>query len=227
MKSSVFKKLIIVIGSVIAIAGVSLFAYWMSTLNAPPDKETEIGVVIGIGDGSGVNLFVKEDLDTTGLKFVPRDRLEHDSIGDNNVSSYVFDVNVSWAYTETPDLAKGKEEKGVLLAIISRFDFYDISGKLMSGHLTLDQQAELASLFVVELGYKDSEGNFTPETEDFYIDPNGIPVDPNPREYQEVHLRLTFKSEPHDKVLRELIINENFVLEVILKVERVEILDKP
>ena len=31
------------------------------------------------------------------------------SNSDNNVSSYVFDVNVSWAYTETPDL-EGKEE---------------------------------------------------------------------------------------------------------------------
>ena len=173
MKSSVFKKLIIVIGSVVVITGISLFAYWMSTLNAPPDKETEITVIIGIGDGSGANLHIKEDLDTAGLNFVPKERLEHDSIGDNNVSSYVFDINISWAY-KSSNVPEGKVEKGVLLAYINKFKFFDAEGnERPDDYLSENQKRELASLFVVELGYKDSEGNFTPEKENFYIDTNG------------------------------------------------------
>src|SRR5690554_767711 len=120
MNNNLIKKSILVISSAIVLFGVSVFAYWMSELNAPIKIKDNITVIIGVGDSTGTNLEVTKEVNEEDLVFVPAPRDFIDVIDKDPVSEYVFELTISWEYEP-----KDEKEKGVLVIYLDKFIFYD------------------------------------------------------------------------------------------------------
>lgn len=211
MNKTIFKKLIIVAASFVAFIGVILTAYWMSGLNTPDDEEGDIPINIGIGDSTGTNLKVIEKLEKENLQFVPSKREDDDIIVPNPISSYVFEVKITWEYDPTGN------EKGVLIARISEFIFFDEKpyddNNRHEIQLTVEQQETLKESFEISLVKK---------TGDVYVKPEGhYLIEPNSEsESQTIYIELKFTEDVADKYLWDLIVNKIFELRVELEVEQ-------
>ncbi len=212
MKNITFKKLILLIGALLLVTGVSIFAYWMESINKPEDKEIEINIIVGIGGEDGTELKVQEV--NGDFNFVPLGR-EQDSIGDNNKSSYVFDSNVRWEHT--PE--NNKDQVGLLKAYVTNFIFYELEDPETSegeNYLSEEQLEELIGFFTVEIG-SIVNGEFVPDDE-FYLEPN---IDTNT--WDTIQIRITFAHEPTNKELRTLLLERKY--DLILTLEIIHIKD--
>lgn len=217
MKSALFKKSIIVVAAIVFLAGVSLFAYWMSDISAPDEKDEEIPITIGVGAAVGTNLKVKEKLYKEGLNFVPEDRDPDDIVNENSTSEVVFELTIAWIHVdEEGDLI---DEQGVLLAAIESFTFYDRSPyeetNKHSVQLTPAQQVTLKKSFTLELLYKEGDNYYPPADGNYLIDPNK-----NVDDTQKIYLRLTFKEDVTDKEIYNLMKDKLFEIKVTLLLEK-------
>ena len=201
MKNALLKKSIFVITVILTIVGVSLFAYWMSDILAPDDVEEEIVVVIGVGDATGTNLKVTEEVDELGLTFVPATRIPEDIIDETYVTEHVFEVNISWQYEVV-----NEDERGVLAVSLSEFIF---EGSI----LTSDQQTLLKEAFEVELVRKNLVGDWVVE------DPYLIEADAA-EHWQPIFIRLKFVEDFVDKDTWELLRDKIYELEILIVVEQ-------
>ena len=206
MKNALLKKSIFVITVILTIVGVSLFAYWMSDILAPDDVEEDIVVVIGVGDATGTNLKVKEEVDKLGLTFVPATRIPEDIIDETYVTEHVFEVNISWQYEVV-------NERGVLAVSLSEFIFYEGSTSNPSTvQLTPAQQTLLKEAFEVELVRKIGD--------DWVVeDPYLIEADAA-EHWQPIFIRLKFVEDVVDKETWELLRDKIYELEILIVVEQ-------
>jgi len=209
MKNALLKKSIFVITVILTIVGVSLFAYWMSDILAPDDVEEDIVVVIGVGDATGTNLKVTEEVDELGLTFVPATRIPEDIIDETYVTEHVFEVNISWQYT--PEVVN---ERGVLAVSLSEFIFYEGSTSNPStDQLTSDQQTLLKEAFEVELVREDGDGDWVVE-DPYLIEANAA------EDWQPIFIRLKFVEDVVDKDTWELLRDKIYELEILIVVEQ-------
>lgn len=217
MKSALFKKSIIVITAIVFLAGVSLFAYWMSDISAPDEKDEEIPITIGVGAAVGTNLKVKDKLYEKGLNFVPQDRDPDDIVNADSTSEVIFELTIAWIHVD--EEGNLIDEQGVLLAAIESFTFYDKSPYEETNkhavQLTTEQQITLKQSFALELLYKDGENYYSPEDGNYLIDPNE-----NVDDTQKIYLRLTFKEDVTDKEIYNLMKDKLFEIKVTLLLEK-------
>lgn len=214
MNKTLFKKIIIVVASVLVVAGVSLFAYWMSVLNEPEPVDEDITVIIGVGEGTNASLKVTETIINLGLNFVPEDRLPNDIIDDEYTSEFVFEVIISWIYSP-----EDENEKGALLANMNKFIFYDQSPFVEENEhqrqLTEQEQETLKESFLLELVKKDNDGTYHKPEGHYLINPNQ-----NEQDTQKIYLRLKFIEDVTDHEIWNLLVNKIFALEVTLTLDQ-------
>jgi hypothetical protein len=207
MKNALLKKSIFVITVILTIVGVSLFAYWMSDILAPDDVEEDIVVVIGVGDATGTNLKVKEEVDELGLTFVPATRIPEDIIDETYVTEHVFEVNISWQYEVV-----NEDERGVLAVSLSEFIFYEGSTSNPPIEIDTAQQTLLKEAFEVELVRK--IGDDWVVEDPYLIEANAA------EDWQPIFIRLKFVEDVVDKETWELLRDKIYKLEVLIVVEQ-------
>lgn len=208
MKNALLKKSIFVITVILTIVGVSLFAYWMSDILAPDDVEEDIVVVIGVGDATGTNLKVTEEVDELGLTFVPATRIPEDIIDETYVTEHVFEVNISWQYEVV-----NENERGVLAVSLSEFIFYE--GSISNPPIEIDtaQQTLLKEAFEVELVREDGDGDWVVE-DPYLIEANAA------EDWQSIFIRLKFVEDVVDKETWELLRDKIYELKILIVVEQ-------
>lgn len=222
MKNKAFKKIILLMGAILLISGVSLFAYWMSGIINPPAKDVDVTVIVGVGDADAALIEIKL-IEFEDFHFVPAEREDHDSVHEDSKSSFVFQTNISWQPLD--ELIFTEDRVGVLQAILEYYNFYELNSEgefvEVETELTQEELDELMSHFKIELGKKEN---------DEFVPLDNVIVNPyesgkQDTHYDEVYIKITFETEPSNIDIRNYLINKRFDIVISIAVDRV--IDKP